>query len=107
MFTLPNIFLTDLILVVSTYKEPIKSWISNRYGATGLIAYVGLGVLRAMRGGRSCKSNTVPVDMCVNSLIAAAWDVGTAFEAARRSEKKYKILVYHYESNSIKVSSST
>lgn len=45
------------------------------YGPTGVVYGVGTGVLRTMHCDRDIIANIVPVDMTVNALIAATWDV--------------------------------
>ncbi|CAG9770278.1 unnamed protein product [Ceutorhynchus assimilis] len=82
-------------IVIATYKEPVKSWINNMYGPTGVVAGVGVGLLRTLYCDPEVNANLVPVDMCVNSLITAAWEVG---ESYRKDQKSYDIMVYNYES---------
>lgn len=62
-------------IVTSSVREPVVGWIDNLYGPTGVVAGVGTGVLRTMHCDRDITANIVPVDMTVNALIAAAWDV--------------------------------
>lgn len=62
-------------IVTSSVREPVIGWIDNLYGPTGVVAGVGTGVLRTMHCDRDITANIVPVDMTVNALIAAAWDV--------------------------------
>lgn len=64
-------------IVTSSVKEPVVGWIDNLYGPTGVVAGVGTGVLRTMHCDKDIIANIVPVDMTVNALIAAAWDVAT------------------------------
>ncbi|XP_063924899.1 fatty acyl-CoA reductase wat-like [Zophobas morio] len=86
-------------IVISTYQEPIEAWINNLYGPTGVCAGAGSGVLRTLHADSKANANVVPVDMCVNSLIALAWDVNNEFEKAKTDNTKYEIPVYHYESS--------
>ncbi|EFA05024.1 fatty acyl-CoA reductase wat [Tribolium castaneum] len=86
-------------IVVSTYQEPTEAWINNLYGPTGVCAGAGSGILRALHANSEVNANIVPVDMCVNSLIATAWDVGVKFENSKKSCNKYEIPVYHFESS--------
>lgn len=81
-------------IVVSTYREPIKGWIDNYYGPTGVCAGVMMGVLHIMHCDDEVNANIVPVDMCVNSMIAAAWEVGIKF----KKNKKMAPLIYNYVS---------
>lgn len=69
-----NIFL-KFQTVNSTYKEPVPNWIDTFYGPNGSIAGVASGVLHSLHCDPDAKANWVPVDVCVNGIIAAAWDV--------------------------------
>lgn len=61
--------------MIPTLKEPVPGWIDNMYGPTGIVIGVGTGLLRVLYAKEANLANIVPVDMCVNSLLAAAWDV--------------------------------
>jgi len=61
--------------VITTYREPVTGWIDNMYGPCGVIVGIGSGVLRVFTGNMDNKAHIVPVDMCVNALLATAWDV--------------------------------
>lgn len=75
-------------IVTSSVKEPVVGYIDNLYGPTGVVYGVGTGVLRTMHCDRDIVANIVPVDMTVNALIAATWDV------AVNQEKRYKFIAY-------------
>ncbi|KAM7341395.1 fatty acyl-CoA reductase wat-like isoform 2-T4 [Cochliomyia hominivorax] len=62
-------------IVISTYRDPVCGWIDNFYGPTGAIAGAGTGVIRTLRCDPSAVANMVPVDLCVNSIIAASWEI--------------------------------
>ncbi|XP_026467581.1 fatty acyl-CoA reductase wat-like [Ctenocephalides felis] len=64
-------------IVTSTSKEPVVGWIDNLYGPTGVVAGVATGVLRTLHCDEDINANIVPVDMTVNAVMAAAWDVAT------------------------------
>lgn len=64
-------------IVIPTYKEPLKGWIDNMYGPTGIIIGVAAGLLRVLHIEQDNNAEIVPVDLCVNSLIASAYDIGT------------------------------
>ncbi|XP_030759584.1 fatty acyl-CoA reductase wat-like [Sitophilus oryzae] len=85
-------------IVVSTYKEPFPAWINNMYGPTGVCAGSGVGLIRALHCDAKCNANLVPVDMCVNSLIAAAWETALSHKQAIKDGQQYEIPVYNYES---------
>ncbi|CAG9862416.1 unnamed protein product [Phyllotreta striolata] len=86
-------------IVVSTVKEPVRAWINNMYGATGVVAGSGVGLLRTLHCDKNSNANIVPVDMCVNSMIAAAWDVNEQFFDAVINEKDFDIPIYNFESS--------
>jgi alcohol-forming fatty acyl-CoA reductase len=46
------------------------------YGPTGIIIGVAAGLLRVLHIDKNNNAEIVPVDMCVNSLIASAYDIG-------------------------------
>lgn len=46
------------------------------YGPTGITVGVAAGLLRVLYCHPENRAELVPVDMCVNSLIASAYDVG-------------------------------
>lgn len=64
-----------IILVISSYKEPVRGWIDNMYGPTGITVSAGTGLLHSLLCEPEAKANIVPVDMCVNALICSAWQV--------------------------------
>lgn len=70
---MPHAFLN--LTVISTYKEPVRGWIDNLYGPTGVAAGAGTGLLRSLHCDGSIQANVVPGDLTVNAMIASAWDV--------------------------------
>lgn len=66
-----------VVLVVGINKDPLPGWIDNMYGPTGVVVGAGTGVLRTLHVGPDITADMVPVDMAVNAMLAAAWDVGT------------------------------
>nr|AWJ25025.1 fatty acyl-CoA reductase [Nilaparvata lugens] len=60
-------------IVVAAYKEPIRGWIDNLYGPSGVIVGCGTGVLRTLHCDENVIANIVPVDSAVNAMIATAW----------------------------------
>lgn len=63
--------------MISTAREPFPGWINNIYGATGVVVGAGVGLLRTMHCDEDMLAEVVPVDMVINVMIAAAWDVAT------------------------------
>ncbi|XP_014210801.1 fatty acyl-CoA reductase wat-like [Copidosoma floridanum] len=80
-------------VVISTYQEPIRGWIDNMYGPTGVAAGAGTGLLRTIHCDGSMKANVVPGDMTVNTLIASAWDVANIKNNNKNSNE---IPIYNY-----------
>ncbi|XP_064601649.1 fatty acyl-CoA reductase 1-like [Liolophura sinensis] len=60
-------------IVGATWLEPVPGWVDNFNGPTGLLAAIGKGVLRIMKGDFHGTSDIIPVDIAVKLLIAAAW----------------------------------
>lgn len=60
-------------IVISSAKEPVRSWIDNVYGPAGLMLGAGIGLLHIMRGNRKGKCDFVPADYVVNNCIAASY----------------------------------
>ncbi|XP_019879594.1 fatty acyl-CoA reductase wat-like [Aethina tumida] len=88
-------------IVISTYREPIKAWINNLYGPTGVCAGAGTGVLRTMHCHPKVNANIVPVDMVVNAMIACGWEIAKNYEE-NKLKADYEIPVYNYESSNDK-----
>ncbi|CAF1161824.1 unnamed protein product [Adineta ricciae] len=61
-------------IVGSSWREPIAGWIDNYNGPSGLVVATGKGMLRAMLGSSTAIADIVPVDVCVNMMIAIAWN---------------------------------
>ncbi|XP_017853477.1 fatty acyl-CoA reductase wat-like [Drosophila busckii] len=81
-------------IVISTYREPVVGWIDNFYGPTGAIAGAGTGVLRTLHCKPKAIANMVPVDLCINSLIAASWDIQVKYQKIKTGS--YSIPVYNF-----------
>lgn len=79
-------------IVISTYQEPIRGWIDNLYGPTGVAAGAGTGILRSIHCDGSIKANVVPADMVTNALILSAWDV------ANNRQSNEDVPIYNYVS---------
>lgn len=61
-------------IVMPTANEPVSGWINNYYGPIGIVYGVCLGVLHVFYADGKQKAQLVPVDYCVNALLASAWD---------------------------------
>lgn len=63
--------------MIATYREPVRAWIDNVYGPTGLIVGVGTGIIHTYYGNPDLITDMIPVDMVVNALISASKDTAT------------------------------
>lgn len=68
-------FNNPFLSVLPVAYEPIPGWIDNMYGPTGMLIGVAAGLIRIFHVHKDNNAEVVPVDMCVNSLLAAAWDI--------------------------------
>jgi len=74
-------------IVGSSWREPIPGWVDNYNGPSGLVVATGKGLLRIMIGSSNAIADIVPVDVCVNMMIAVGWHTAI--------KKPKKIPVYH------------
>ncbi|KAI4454871.1 male sterility protein 2-related [Holotrichia oblita] len=75
-------------IVIPTYKEPLRSWIDNVYGATGIAVGAGVGLIRVANIDKNVKAEIVPADYVINCIIGASYKTTT--------ERKGEIVVYNY-----------
>lgn len=61
--------------MVATAREPLRGWVDNVYGPTGVQCGVGAGLCRTFEVNERFIADLVPVDMAVNAIIASAWDI--------------------------------
>ena len=99
-------------IVGATWREPFPGWVENFNGPTALFPatvtkfilkliksifqswfWQGTGVLRSMLGNHNAIADLIPVDVCVNLMIAVAW-----FTAKKKSQK---IVVFNNTSGQI------
>ncbi|XP_026322638.1 fatty acyl-CoA reductase wat-like [Hyposmocoma kahamanoa] len=67
-------------IVTSTSTEPLKCWIDNMYGPTGVAVGGVTGILRTLNCVETVTAEIVPVDYVVNGLMAAAVSVHDAYK---------------------------
>jgi len=60
-------------IIASSSASPRAGWVDNKLGMTGLLAGVGDGSLKVMRGDYDANADIVPVDYVANTLVTAAW----------------------------------
>ncbi|KAJ0182959.1 hypothetical protein K1T71_000935 [Dendrolimus kikuchii] len=83
-------------IVTSTAKEPVKCWLDNMYGPTGVAVGSATGILRTIQCDESVTADIVPVDLVVNCLMAAASDVHSDY---RRSTPPSDPPIFNYVSS--------
>jgi fatty acyl-CoA reductase len=70
-------------IVGNSYKEPYPGWVDVVHGAGGAILAIAGGAWRNSWSHEDDIAYGVPVDQCVNLVIAAGWDVGTSSQAGQ------------------------
>ncbi|KAJ8868606.1 hypothetical protein PR048_030144, partial [Dryococelus australis] len=77
--------------VMSSLKEPVPGWVDSFNGPARFIVSIGMGFLHVLPTGDGIHCDIVPVDMVVNGIIAAAWDVSRC--KPRNSPKVYNFVL--------------
>jgi len=60
-------------IVVASWEYPMKGWVDNFNGPTGLLAGHSTGLLRTMFVKKEFLADLIPVDVVINAMIVAAW----------------------------------
>lgn len=63
-----------MFLVLGTANEPIAGWTNHLNNLTGCALGSGLSLVRIFHGPK-LNAEIVPVDMLVNLLLVACWDL--------------------------------
>lgn len=58
--------------VVPAFREPLPGWVDSLNGPIGVLVASGKGVLRSMMCNEKYGAEVIPVDICINLIIAAA-----------------------------------
>ncbi|XP_069357131.1 fatty acyl-CoA reductase wat-like [Maniola hyperantus] len=69
-------------IVTSTVNEPVKCWLDNMYGPTGVAVGAVTGMLRTLQCDESVTADLVPVDSVVNCLMVAAYSVHHQYKSS-------------------------
>lgn len=64
-------------IVTAAWKEPLRGWVDNINGPTGLVLACGKGVLRTMLYDGAAAADLIPVDTVINLMITTAWYTAT------------------------------
>ncbi|EGI61733.1 Putative fatty acyl-CoA reductase [Acromyrmex echinatior] len=62
-------------MIAGAWKEPVPGWTISKNGPQGFILGAGKGVVRRLPVAKHLIYDYIPVDMVVNSLIVAAYNV--------------------------------
>lgn len=65
----------SMFLVLGTANEPIAGWTNQLNNLTSCALGSGLGLVRIFHGPSCVNAEIVPVDMLVNLLLVACWDL--------------------------------
>lgn len=64
-------------VVVSSIEEPVPGWVDNFNGPLGMLVACGIGLLRTNHADPDVKTDVIPVDVTVRSLLIAAYKLAT------------------------------
>ncbi|XP_041746443.1 fatty acyl-CoA reductase 1 isoform X2 [Coregonus clupeaformis] len=85
-----NVAIIRPSIVGASWKEPFPGWIDNFNGPSGIFIAAGKGILRTMRASNNAVADLVPVDVVINTTLAAAW-----YSGSQRHTRPKSILVYN------------
>lgn len=60
-------------IVSPSWKEPVSGWIDSLNGPNGIIAGIMKGIIRTIRMFREKITDIIPVDLCINMMVAIPW----------------------------------
>ncbi|KAA0724491.1 Fatty acyl-CoA reductase 1 [Triplophysa tibetana] len=84
-----NVAIVRPSIVGASWKEPFPGWIDNFNGPSGIFIAAGKGILRTMRASNNAVADLVPVDVVINTTLAAAWYSGSQKHSRPRSMMVY------------------
>lgn len=65
----------SFITVCGAWREPEPGWVDNMFAFSGLLVGMGKGFLRSLYIKRGIKLDFIPVDIPINLMLTAAWNV--------------------------------
>uniref|UniRef100_A0A182K5A8 Fatty acyl-CoA reductase n=1 Tax=Anopheles christyi TaxID=43041 RepID=A0A182K5A8_9DIPT len=80
-------------IVSSAYREPTPGWVNNFNGPAGMVVPVIRGQVYWCYGADDATVHMVPVDYCVNALLAVGWENG---QRKRVPATNKAVPVYNY-----------
>ncbi|CRK97592.1 CLUMA_CG010977, isoform A [Clunio marinus] len=60
-------------IVLASVNEPLRGWVDNWNGPTGIVSAVGKGIFHTIMCNEESVADFIPVDMVINLMVAAAW----------------------------------
>ncbi|TSQ92664.1 Fatty acyl-CoA reductase 1 [Bagarius yarrelli] len=91
-----NVVIVRPSIVGASWKEPFPGWIDNFNGPSGIFIAAGKGILRTMRASNSAVADLVPVDVVINTTLAAAW-----YSGLQKHTRPKSLLVYNCTTGAI------
>ncbi|XP_318525.5 fatty acyl-CoA reductase wat [Anopheles gambiae] len=82
-------------IVSSAYSEPTPGWVNNFNGPAGMVVPVIRGQVYWCYGADDAAVHMVPVDYCVNALLAVGWENGQRKRMQEPTMSKV-VPVYNY-----------
>lgn len=82
-------------IIIAANKEPIPGWIDSLYGPSGVVVASTTGIMRTMQCDPEKKADVVPVDMVVNTIMTAAWNL----ENRRNKDSMEDPQIYNFVSS--------
>ncbi|XP_017770686.1 PREDICTED: uncharacterized protein LOC108558317 [Nicrophorus vespilloides] len=91
-------------IVVASCEEPVKGWIDNVYGPTGVTIGVALGIIRTMHCRKDNVVDIVPADYVCNAILAACWATDRQHQSTSEDEREKlsiekRIPIYNFVSS--------
>ena len=72
-------FFISSSIVISNYKD-FPGYTDNVNGPTGVVVWTVRGYIHCIYGDVTKRANLMPVDYCINALIATAWDIHEKYD---------------------------
>ncbi|CAB3252572.1 unnamed protein product [Arctia plantaginis] len=62
-------------VVVSSLRHPFPGWIENLNGPSGMVVAAGKGLLHVFAVRSAARTDLLPVDIAIDTLMAVAWEI--------------------------------
>ncbi|KAL7042699.1 hypothetical protein ACKWTF_001249 [Chironomus riparius] len=88
-------------VVISNYKD-FPGYTDNVNGPTGVVVWTVRGYIHCIYGDVTKRANLMPVDYCINALIATAWDIHENYQERLRTCSNIPIYNHMFNENNLK-----